>query len=177
MSCILNTSHSLDCRTSIGGLKKVFLASVTGGTDAISASPTSGVLTTFTVDGTTVSAASGLETTPFVEIEVPVETAGFTEVATYSNENGTSFYTTTLSFPVNKMDSTSQELLRIIGQNNRLCAVVIDNNDNLFLLGNERGVIATASNGGSGTAYSDRSGYVVELTGVALDPAYEIVFA
>lgn len=177
MACILNTNYSLDCRTSIGGLKKVFLASVTGGTEGISASATAGVVSSFSVDGTSVSASSGLETTPFVVIEVPVETAGFTEVATYSNENGTSFYTTTLSFPVNKMDSSSQELLRVIGQNNRLCAVVLDNNDNLFLLGNERGVIATASNGGSGTAYSDRSGYVVELTGVALDPAYEVVFA
>lgn len=177
MACILNTSHSLDCRTSIGGLKKIFLASVTGGTEGISASATAGVVSSFSVDGTSVSASSGLEATPFVVIEVPVETAGFTEVATYSNENGTSFYTTTLSFPVNKMDSSSQELLRVIGQNNRLCAVVLDNNDNYFLLSNERGVIATASNGGSGTSYSDRSGYVVELTGVALDPCYEVVFA
>lgn len=178
MACnSLTNNITLDCRVALGGIREIYLAAVTGGTNAIVASATSGVVTSFSVDGTSVSASSGLETTPFVRIEVPVETASMTETATYSNENGTSYYTNVLSFPVNTLDDTTQEFLKVVGQSKRLCAVALDQNDRYFLVGNDNGCVATSSTGGSGTAMTDRSGFVLELTGLHEDPAYVVEFA
>lgn len=176
MACeTLSNGISLDCRVSVGGIKEIYLAALTGGTDAITASATAGVVSTFTADGTSVSAYSGLETSPFVKVEVPVETASFSETATYSNENGTAYYTNVLSFPVNKLDSATQEFLRVVGQSKKLCVLALDQNDQYWFVGNDNGCVATSSTGGSGTAMTDRNGFVLELTGLHTDPAWEFV--
>jgi len=178
MACeTLSNGITLDCRVAVGGIKEVYVAALTGGTDAIVGTPSAGVVATFTADGTSVSAYAGLEASPFVKVEVPVETASFTETATYSNENGTAYYTNVLSFPVNTLDSSTQEFLRVVGQSKKLCALVLDQNDTYWFIGNDNGCVATSSTGGSGTAMTDRSGFVLELTGLHTDPAWEFVVA
>jgi hypothetical protein len=176
MSCNLTSGVSLDCRTNSGGIKTLYIASVTG-TTGIVATATNGVVSSFTVDGTTLSASAALTTAPFYRFEVPKQTAFVTENGTFSEENGTTFFTQVVSFPVNKMEATKQVILSKLAKSERLCIVAEDNNGKRWLVGNDSGATLTTSSGGSGTAFGDRNGYVAEATGFSLDPIYEVVFA
>lgn len=173
MSCSLTSGVSLDCRTNTGGVKTIYIASVTGGTLTMTA--TNGVVTSFTVDGTTVSTANAISTAPFYKFEVPKQTAFLTESGTFSEENGTTFFQQVVSFPVNKMDGAKQTILSKLAKSERLCIIVEDNNGSRWLVGNDNGATLTTSAGGSGTAYGDRNGYVAEVTGFSLDPVYQFV--
>lgn len=176
MSCNLTSGVALDCRTNTGGIKNIYIASVTG-TTGIVATATNGVVSSFTVDGTTVSSAAGLTTTPFFKFEVPKQVASLTENGTFSEENGTTFFTQVLSFPVNKLEASKQVTLSKLAKSEKLCVVVEDNNGNRWLIGNDNGTTATTSAGGTGTAYGDRNGYVVEITGFSVDPIYQLTLS
>jgi hypothetical protein len=173
--CNLASSVSLDCRENSGGVRVIYIRSLTGGTMTMTA--TSGAITSFTADTTTYSATTGLTTAPFYKIEVPKQTAVLTETGTFSDENGTAFFTQTLSIPVNKLDSTKQVILEQLAKSERLAVVVEDNNGSRWILGNTLGAIAISSTGGTGTSFGDRNGWVIELQALSTSPMYEVNFA
>jgi hypothetical protein len=174
MSCVLNTGTTLDCRSSLGGVKSVYIGSTTG--QDISITATTGVATALTAQGGTIDITSVADLTQngMFEFQQPRQTASITETGSFSEENGTAFYTSVLSFVVNTLEGEKLNTLNILGQNTRLVVVVKDANDRYWIIGNTSGAIVTASTSETGTSFGDRSGITIEVTGLSPQPMYEL---
>ena len=90
-----------------------------------------------------------------------------------STENGTLFFEQNLTIVVNKLSAAVNAEIKLLAQN-VLIAVVKDNNNKFWMLGKDRGIDMTASTGGSGTAFGDRSGYSLVFMGKEPDLLYEV---
>ena len=174
MACILNTGTTLDCRSSLGGIKSVYVGSTTG--EAISITASTGVATALTAQGGTIDITSiaDLTSSGMLEFQQPRQTASLSETGAFSEENGTAFYTQVGSFVINTLEGEKLNTLNILGQNTRLVVIYKDANDRFWILGNTSGAIVTASTADSGTAFGDRSGITLEVTGISPQPMYEL---
>lgn len=179
MSCDLTTSVSLDCRSNLGGVKTIYLATATGDdiTLRYSGGTTNqnGAITGLTFGSTSVTGTTGL--TLMYEFQQPRQSASLSETGTFSEENGVVFYTSVLSMVINKLQYANLNQLKILGQNTRIIAIVKDSNDKLFVVGNETGAIVTSSTAETGVAFGDRNGMTIELTGFSRDPLYELILS
>ena len=92
-----------------------------------------------------------------------------TETLNASIENGSLFYTPEVTFTINKLQVAVRNELRLLARN-RLLVIVQDNNNRYWVLGAANGLEATAGTAGTGTAFGDRSGYEMTLTGMEPDP-------
>jgi|688.fasta_scaffold27070_5 hypothetical protein len=166
-TCVTLTGLTLDCRDNVGGIKYAYVlpysASLTGTT-------ANGNVSALSVDGVSVTDIS----TTFKLFETPRQTGTVTETGTFSEENGTAFYTQVASLTFNKLTSGSQDQVQKMGEASKLAVIVKDNNDRLWLVGNLNGAVVSATNGGTGTAFGDRNGVTVEFTGISNDPMYTI---
>jgi hypothetical protein len=97
-----------------------------------------------------------------------------TETLNASIENGSLYYTPEVTFTINKLQVAVRNELRLLARN-RLLVIVQDNNNRYWVLGAANGLEATAGTAGSGTAFGDRSGYEMTLTGMEPDPMLLIV--
>lgn len=162
MSCPIQTSFTLDCKDSKGGIKTVYFAAFPS--NGLSYSPTiaSGVITSW-------SSASS----KFFKYEVRTGIANIADKATVNKANGTSFWASSLTLKLEKMSAaTVQELKNLMG--NRLLALVLDRNGKYWLLGYENGADVTEINSESGTALGDFNGYTINCTAEESNPAYEV---
>ena len=165
MACSnLTAGFTLDCNDSNGGVEKIFIAN--GPVQSITES--AGVVTAITVGG------SALTPSDFFEFEVPRQTSSFTETHTVSQENGTLFYDQALTAVFNKMEASKRNELLLMGQATNMVAVFKDNNGKYWSVGLERGAYMTSGTSTSGTAYGDRNGYEIVISGTEVEPSYEI---
>lgn len=164
MSCLITAGWELDCKDSNGGLEKVFLANgkISGFTQ------TSGEVTAISVDGTPLTPSD------FFGIEIPKQTSTLTESVEASTENGTVVYTQTLSLIFNKMEAAKRNQILLMAQNENLIVVVKDNNGLYWSVGLERGATLTAAELTSGTAFADRNGGELTLTGIEATPMFTV---
>jgi hypothetical protein len=166
-TCVTLSGLTLDCRDNVGGIKYAYVLPFSS---SIGISAPNGTAATFTVDGVTISNVSA----SFKKFETPRQTGFITETGTYSEENGTAFYTQVASLTFNKLTSASQVEVQKLGEASKLAVVVKDNNDRLWLIGNNNGAVLSAANGGTGTAFGDRNGVTIEFTGISNDPMYVV---
>lgn len=165
MACSnLTAGFTLDCNDSNGGVEKIFIAN--GPVQSITES--AGVVTAITVGGVPLTPAD------FFEFEVPRQTSSFTETHTVSQENGTLFYDQALTAVFNKMEASKRNELLLMGQATNMVAVFKDNNGKYWSVGLERGAYMTSGTSTSGTAYGDRNGYEIVISGTEVEPSYEI---
>ena len=99
-----------------------------------------------------------------------------TETLNASIENGTLFYTPEVTFTINKLQVAVRNELRLLARN-RLIVIVQDNNSRYWLLGAVNGLEATAGTAGTGTAFGDRSGYEMTLSGMETMPMLAVAAA
>ena len=165
MSCSLTTGYALGCRDSIGGIKAIYVQpiNVTGSVNTNG----SGLVTGFTP--TSVSGS-------WFEYDLTKATSSMTETLNASVENGTLFYTPEVTFTINKLQTAVRNELRLLARN-RLLVIVQDNNNRYWLPGAANGLEASAGTAGTGTAFGDRSGYEMTLTGMEPDPMLNIAAA
>jgi hypothetical protein len=161
MSCSLTTGYALGCRDSVGGIKTIYVQ----GWNATGTVNTNG---SGTVTGFT-GFSSG-----FYEYDLTKATSSMTETLNASIENGSLYYTPEVTFTINKLQVAVRNELRLLARN-RLLVIVQDNNNRYWVLGAANGLEATAGTAGSGTAFGDRSGYEMTLTGMEPDPMLLIV--
>jgi hypothetical protein len=161
MSCSLTTGYALGCRDSVGGIKTIYVQ----GWNATGTVNTNG---SGTVTGFT-GFSSG-----FYEYDLTKATSSMTETLNASIENGSIYYTPEVTFTINKLQVAVRNELRLLARN-RLLVIVQDNNNRYWLLGSANGLEATAGTAGTGTAFGDRSGYELTLTGMEPDPMLLIV--
>jgi hypothetical protein len=171
MPCALTSGISLDCRDNAGGIEYAYILDATG--SDITVTETAGVVSAISVGGTPVATLSG-DMFLFDQVR---QTANMTETGTFSDENGTVFFSNVVNLVFNKLDSAKLQQLKLLAQNAKLLVVVKDNNGTFWMVGNERGAVATSSTAESGTAFGDRNGFSIELTGLAPEPMYKVTVA
>jgi hypothetical protein len=161
MSCSLTTGYALGCRDSVGGIKTIYVQGWNS-TGTVNTNG-SGTVTGFT------GFSSG-----FYEYDLTKATSSLTETLNASIENGSIYYTPEVTFTINKLQVAVRNELRLLARN-RLLVIVQDNNNRYWVLGAANGLEATAGTAGTGTAFGDRSGYEMTLTGMEPDPMLLIV--
>lgn len=153
MSCDLTKGRLELCKDSIGGIKKVFFinegdATITEGADDV---------------------ITDLGTLSVYEYDTK-DSSSLVETINSSRENGTTFWEQVLNLVVKKQDAVTRKELKLMAYG-RPKIVIMDNNNNLLLIGKENGVDVTGGTFATGTALGDLSGYTITLTGREAEPA------
>lgn len=165
MACSnLTAGFTLDCNDSQGGLEAIFIAN--GPTESIT--ETAGLITAITVGG------SALAPADFFKFEVPRQTSSLTETVTPTQENGTVTYEQAVTMIFNKMEADKRNQLLLMAEATSMIVVAKDNNGKYWSIGVERGAYLTTSANTSGTAYGDRNGYEMTISGMEKAPMFEV---
>ena len=169
--CATLSGITLDCRDNVGGIEEVYIAAASGSI-AFTSDPTDGtsVITNIVLDGTAVTDLA----TDFDTYQLVKQTGTFTETGTFSEENGTAFYTSVASAVFNKVEGAKLLELYNLGITTLLCVLVKDNNGNYWMLGNDRGALVSNSTTDFGTAFGDRNGLTIEFTGIDQKPVTQV---
>lgn len=168
MACTLSSGLALSCRESIGGIKYAYILDASG--QDIDVTESAGVASAISVGGT---ALTTLSADMFLFDQVK-QTASLVETVNASEENGTVFYTSVLNLVFNKLESAKLNQLKVLAANSKLLIVVKDNNDKLWMVGNDRGAVVSGGSSESGTAMGDRNGLSIEFTGNHSAPMFEV---
>jgi hypothetical protein len=171
MPCEITSGISLDCRDNAGGLEYAYILDATG--EDITVTEAAGVVSAITVGATSITTLSA-DMFLFDQVR---QTANMVETGTFSDENGTVFFSNVVNLIFNKLEATKLQQLKLLAQNAKLLVIVKDNNGKFWMVGNDRGAVATSSSAESGTAFGDRNGFSIEMTGLSPDTMYEVTVA
>jgi hypothetical protein len=160
MACELTAGFALDCKDTIGGIKAIYLQQHADFLNGV------------TADSTT-EEIDALPTASIYKYICPKHTGGFTEEVASSVENGTIFYTQTVTATFFKLSAPRRKQLELLGKN-RLVVFVQDNNDNIWMVGRMDGAEVTAASTATGVAKGDLNGYTITLTAEEAHKAYRL---
>lgn len=152
MACELTSGRALDCKDSIGGIRTIFFMQV----EDYVPTYTSNILTS-------VSAATAYR------YELPKATGSLSEAIQVSTENGSVFYESTLSVKLFKLSAADRDEIKLLAQN-RLAVMILDNNNQQWVIGEVNGAEITAGTAETGTALGDMAGYNLTITSQEKEP-------
>jgi hypothetical protein len=165
MACSnLTASLTLDCNSVAGGVEKLFIAN--GPVESFI--HTAGVVSDIVVGG------SSLVPADFFTFELPRQTASFTETAAISQENSTSVYNQDLTVVFNRLEAEKRNQILLMAEATSMVVVVKTNDGKYLSVGLEKGAFLSAASATTGTAYSDRAGYELTISGIELTPSFEV---
>jgi len=160
-NCTLANGIPLACQDSIGGVKTVYITEYV---------PT----TTFTYDVDdvidTVTTAVGQT---FYTFKFRPQSASNSEEGNHSLENGTNFYTQTLTMNFPKADAAKRNVLKLLAKTS-MHVIVEDNNGTYWWLGLVNGADLSASTTSNGQAFGDLSGLALTILGNEPQPMHEL---
>ena len=149
-NCTLTGGIPLECLNSTGGVKNVYIASFS---DA----------TTFTYDAEEIiDDVTSSET--FYTFKFRPQTAEYGEELQKSLENGTTFYTQTLSMVFHKIDAAKRNSMLLLA-NSQMHVIVETQNGDYWLMGEANGADVVTNTSGVGKAFNDLNGYNVAIEG------------
>ena len=155
MACILNNGYALSCRDNIGGIQRAYIRNWSAST--VYTANSGGTIT-----GGTNTGAS------WYTFEVRPETGMFDPgQGNHSLENGTNFWAQQLDLVMHKYQASIRTLLYALAQT-EMEIIVLDQNNNYYLMGEQNGANLTASKASVGSKYGDMNG--VTLTMIAKEP-------
>jgi len=160
MACELTAGFALDCKETVGGIKAIFLQQLVDFQSGV------------TVDATS-EEIDGLPTASVYQYTLPKHTGNFTEEVASSVENGTIFYTQTVTATFFKLTAARRKQLELVAKN-RLVVFVQDNNNNIWMVGKVDGAEVTAASTSTGTAKGDLNGYTITFTAEEAHKAYRL---
>lgn len=161
MSCAITSGYTIDCRDAVGGIDAVFFIEYDG---VSSMTDASGVVTAITK-------ATGKR---FWKFEVPTRsTANATSNPVGSTENGTLFFEQAITFPVNKRDATTRNIVTELAKN-RVIAVTKDKDGSYRMYFKDYGGYLGQSTGQTGAAAGDANGYVLNFEGQEKNDFYVV---
>ena len=147
MSCNLTTGFTLGCNDSIGGVKKIYI----GKFDQL----------TYTISGTPVQVSAGTGT---VYVYEPLKnSASATFNPTVSLENGTIFYTHSVSLSLKNITANKREEIESLAKA-RVGLFVELNSGEILAFGTTNGMHMTAGTFQTGAAFGDLQGYQLTFT-------------
>lgn len=148
MTCTLTQGIPLTCKDAMGGISEIkikALDSVPAGLEV-----SGGQITLSDLDG-------------WYTYQFEKETGNLNEVANINIQNGTLYYTQTLTIKIHNLSSALQQELYNVAQG-RLLIACRDNNGNDWLMGSETYAEMTAGTANTGTAFADMNGYELTFT-------------
>tara|TARA_Y100000593_G_scaffold36825_1_gene71526 strand:+ start:8012 stop:8581 length:570 start_codon:yes stop_codon:yes gene_type:complete len=159
MACTaLTRGRPLDCNRVSGGVKEIYFAvsdQVTSTTEA------SGEITEVNMGANSI-----------YKYVVPRGATTVSETITGSTENGTIFYTPTVTMVLNKLTKEDQNELKLLGQTQVIIFALLNatktsNGQNVILcLGRTNFMQLNAGSEDSGVAFGDRNGYTLTFDGL-----------
>jgi hypothetical protein len=164
MACTaLTKGRGLDCNRISGGIKNIYF----------------GVYDQFTAPITTtgIVQASGeisdieMGSNVLYRYTTPLGVASLSETITGSKENGTIFYTPTVTVILNRLTKEDQNQIKLLGQTKlvifaELNATLANGHNVIVGLGVTNGMELNAGTIDSGAAFGDRSGYTLTFDGM-----------
>jgi hypothetical protein len=170
MSCYISSGEVLGCSDGIGGIKKIYIVGGAGSFDG-------GVTGyTYDVNGAITGATSTTGTTIY-GFELKRNTSSLSQNTTKNFENGTIYWEQVLTAVFYKYDQDKRNQLKILGQNDQLQIIAVDQNDTQYWLGQTNGMYLSGGSAATGTAYGDRNGFEMIFTGQEPQPANVIIGA
>lgn len=177
-STIILKGILMDCSSSIGGIKRVWLTRYSDVELVQGKTATIGDITE-TVDGSTITLGKGVtainlktgaEWHPY---EFRKNTGSLTSTLNVDEENGNNYITSELSLVFSKMETRKRMEIAALTVG-AVVAVVEDSNGKFWLLGYEDYVSASAGTGETGTAKEDRNAYTITLSTDSTEWPYEL---
>jgi hypothetical protein len=98
----------------------------------------------------------------------------FTETPEISQENGTLFFQQDLTVIFNKMTVEKRNQILLMAQATDMVVVYKDNTGKFWSVGLKKGAFVSAGSATSGTAYGDRNGYEITISGMERESTYEV---
>lgn len=168
MPCLISNGRTEQCKDSISGIQAVYLINFgdydpdpsTGGGD-VTYDTTPGFEDQITTIGGTIN--------NLYKYELKGNN-GFNTTVNTSRENGTTFFTQTLTIELKRQDPVFHKQFKILAYG-RPHIVVRTNGNQFFLAGLYRGCDATAGSVESGVAYGDFNGYKLTFEAMEEKPA------
>lgn len=162
MSCVNQAIAGLarDCATSMGGIKKVYIAAYE---DVATVEVTEGKISAITM----------VDTKKFYEYALRKGAGSFTSTNTIDPANGVNYVTTDLVFNMLRMDTVKRTEMAALSVN-ELAVIVEDANGIYWYLGYDEAVTATTGGGQTGTARTDGNMFTITLQDTAVSYPYEV---
>jgi len=160
MPCEISSGRVVDCKDQIGGISRVFIA------QAYQDMINNATWAAGTNDTVTAIAAQD-----FYTFEVRPETSSMTITYASDPAAGTTFFEQALSLTFQLLDATDIADIRVLCQG-RPNIWVMDNNNNIWLLGAEFGCNVTGGNLVTGTSFADLTGYTIDFSGREQNPVW-----
>lgn len=153
MSCNLTSGRIVPCKNKSGSVKTIYFADY-------------GTMGTITESGGLISALSG--TPAFFQFDVR-GTSNLDSVVTSSRENGTTFYTQTLTLQLQYYDRATSEQIKLLAVG-RPHVVVVDADDNYLMVGKVNGAELTSGNFTVGANMGDFNGFNLTFEALETEP-------
>ena len=169
MACgILTKGRGLDCNRISGGIKFVYFGvydQFTAPIETVGIVQASGEISDIEMD------AGGL-----YRYTMPLGVASLTDTIVGSRENGTIYYTPTLSVILNRLTKEDQNQIKLLGATKLVCfaqlnaQIATTGTDVIVALGVTNGMELNAGTMDSGAAWGDRGGYTLTFDGMEAEP-------
>lgn len=160
MACLLTTGYSLGCRDNLGGIQKVYIRNWSAST-------------TWTYDSNGQITGGTNTGTSFYTVEQRNETAEFTQEGQHSLENGTNFWNQNVNLMFHKYQASIRNLVYVLAQT-EVEIIVLDQNGNYFLVGEQNGANLISSAPTVGKAFGDLNGASVGFQAKEPTPARQM---
>mgnify|MGYP003664635408 FL=1 len=160
MSCTaLTRGRSIDCRTSTGGVKAIYLAPLSAATLVVS----NGEVTDF-----------DLNPADLFKYEFKRGLASVTETIVGSTENGSIYYTPSVNMKLHKLTKEDQNEIKLLASQRLLVFAELNAQDGgknqILCLGRNNGLELNSGTASSGVGLGDMSGYDFTMDGMEADP-------
>ena len=163
MSCYISSGVDLGCSDGIGGIKSIWVLGASGATapsvSAVAVTGTTGPITGITGSGV------------WYNFELKRNTSSLAQNTTKNFENGTIYWEQVLTAVLFKYDQDKRNQLLVLGQNDKIQIVAVDQNDTQYYLGQVNGLYLSGGSAATGTAFGDRNGFELIWTGQESAPA------
>lgn len=155
MACTLATLSGLtiDCEVSKGGIKEVYIAAYVAS-----------AATAFKAAVPSATSASTLSGVTWYQYEFRKNTGSMTSTLNIDDANGTNYVSTDIVLQFSRMDARKWAEMKALSLND-LIVCVVDCNNQVWLVGLDEPVTASAGTGQTGTAKADGNYYQITLQG------------
>ena len=165
MACgLLTKGRGLDCNRTSGGIKYVYFAvydQFDAPLETVGLPQTAGEIT-----------ALEMSANDLYRYTMPLGVASLTDTIVGSRENGTIYYTPTLSVILNRLTKEDQNQIKLLGATKLIAfaqlnaQIAATGNDVIVGLGVTNGLELNAGTMDSGAAWGDRGGYTLTFDGM-----------
>ena len=155
MGCLSNftlTGIKLDCNPVLAGIKRVYL----GYNDQLT------ITTSAETQTATIAAKESATSAKLYPYDVVANTGGLTSTITKNEQNGTRYYTNTITMQFTRLEAAKHLEVQAMAAE-ALVAVVETNDGKYWVVGADSYLSATESTAQTGSSFDDLNGYTISL--------------